>query len=181
MSQIYLLYCFSQVLHILFPLSISHTLPPSLSISLFLSLSIFICGLFFFISLGTVLYFLFSTFLSLSLFSLFPFSLSHSPFLYTTIPHISLTLIDLILSPLLHLILFLHSLTPPLYTTHNLFHPSHPLLLLESYRTRFNRAEGASDDPELAALALLLESNCKIGGGGSKLPTHPASVRGGLR
>ena len=116
MSQIYLLCCFSQVLHTLFPLSISHTLPPSFSLSFCLSPSSSV-GYFFSISLGTVLYFLFSSFLSLSLFSLFPFSLSHSPFLYTTIPHISLTLIDLILSPLLHPIFFLHSLTPPLYTT----------------------------------------------------------------
>ena len=58
---------------------------------------------------------------------------------------------------------------------------SHPLLVLESYRTRFNRAEGASDDPELAALAQLVESQCKVSGSGSKLPTTSLSVRGGLR
>ena len=59
--------------------------------------------------------------------------------------------------------------------------PSHPLLLLESYRTRFLRAEGASDDSELAALAHLVEKSCKISTGGTKLPTSFPSVRGGLR
>lgn len=146
--------------------SISFCLSPSLSVGFFLFLP---APFFIFSSLHFVP----------CPYSLFPSSLSHSPFLYTTISLISITLIDFTLSPLLHLILFLHSLTPSLY--HNRFHSSHPLLLLESYRTRFNRAEGASDDPELAALALLVESNCKIGGGGSKLPTHTASVRGGLR
>ena len=53
--------------------------------------------------------------------------------------------------------------------------------MLESYRTRFTRAEGASDDPELAALAQMVESQCKVSGGGSKLPTTSLSVRGGLR
>ena len=58
---------------------------------------------------------------------------------------------------------------------------SHPLLVLESYRTRFSRAEGASDDPELAVLAQMVESQCKVSGGGNKLPTTNLSVRGGLR
>ena len=58
---------------------------------------------------------------------------------------------------------------------------SHPLLLLESYRTRFLRAEGASEDAELAALAHLVEQSCKIASGGSKVQSSFPSVRGGLR
>jgi hypothetical protein len=80
---------------------------------------------------------------------------------------------------ILHPSSFSPSLT--LLSSAPLLYHSHPLLLLESYRTRFLRAEGASEDAELAALAHLVEQSCKIASGGSKVQSSFPSVRGGLR
>ena len=107
------------------------------------------------------------------------------PLIFLSSPRLSSCLLFFLLPslpPFLPPFLLLNFILSHIFTN-LLLHPiySHPLLLLESYRTRFLRAEGASDDAELAALAHLVEKSCKISSGGSKLPTSFPSVRGGLR